>query len=315
MTDHMFNAPGRFRRGNLHTHCTRSDGVLSAEEVCRRYRAHGYDFIAMTDHFVGLFEYPITDTTAYRDDGFTTILGAELHSGAMQNGEIWHILAVGLPTDFAAPNTPVFAAGDDQESGPDIARRARDAGAFVAIAHPHWSGMTEADARSIEAAHAVEVYNHGCFAGCDRGEGFSTLDLLLSEGRKLDLCATDDAHFSEPDHFGGWVMVKSAANTPEALLEALKAGHHYSSQGPDFHGIEWHDKYVVVESSAVASVVVQGQGFAALAVHGESLTRTKVPLTRLNGSSWARVSLIDRNGKRAWCNPVWRGEDGRFGPD
>lgn len=313
MTDQMFNAPGRFYRGNLHTHSTRSDGVLSPEEVCRRYRAEGYDFIAMTDHFVGLFDYPLTDTTPYRDSGFTTILGAELHSGAMQNGEIWHILAVGLPADFAPPDTPFLAARDDQETGPDLARRARHAGAFVAIAHPHWSGMTEADARSIEAAHAVEVYNHGCFAGCDRGEGFLTLDLLLSEGRKLDLCATDDAHFSEPDHFGGWVMVKAAQNTPEALLAALKAGHHYSSQGPDFHAIEWHDTHVVVGSSAVKSVVVQGLGFAALAVHGESLTRTKVPLSRLKESPWARVSLIDRNGKRAWSNPVWRGKDGRFG--
>ncbi|MES2814667.1 MAG: phosphotransferase, partial [Pseudomonadota bacterium] len=38
-----FTAPGRFWRGNLHTHCTNSDGVLSAEEVCRRYKAEGYD--------------------------------------------------------------------------------------------------------------------------------------------------------------------------------------------------------------------------------------------------------------------------------
>ena len=39
----------------------------------------------------------IVDTVPFRDAGFTTILGAELHSGAMSNGELWHILAVGLP--------------------------------------------------------------------------------------------------------------------------------------------------------------------------------------------------------------------------
>ncbi|MEL6736645.1 MAG: phosphotransferase, partial [Pseudomonadota bacterium] len=32
-----FSAPGRFWRGNLHTHSTVSDGVLEPEEVCRRY--------------------------------------------------------------------------------------------------------------------------------------------------------------------------------------------------------------------------------------------------------------------------------------
>ena len=49
-----FTAPGRFWRGNLHTHSTRSDGVLSPQEVCRRYPDEGYDFLALTDHPIGL---------------------------------------------------------------------------------------------------------------------------------------------------------------------------------------------------------------------------------------------------------------------
>ena len=142
-----FTAPGQFWRGNLHTHSTRSDGVLPPEEVCRRYKAEGYDFLALTDHFVGAFGYPIVDTVPMRGEGFTTILGAELHSGAMANGELWHILAVGLPADFAASNTPSFVPVSDQETGPELAARAVAAGAFVAIAHPQWSGLTLADAR------------------------------------------------------------------------------------------------------------------------------------------------------------------------
>ncbi|WP_136658319.1 CehA/McbA family metallohydrolase [Nitratireductor sp. XY-223] len=306
MTDSMFQAPGRFFRGNLHTHSNRSDGALEAEEVCRRYKTEGYDFLALTDHFVGTYGYPITDTRPYRDNQFTTILGAELHSGAMANGELWHILAVGLPLDFEVPNAPHFKPVEDQESGAEIARRAREAGAYVAIAHPQWSALTMEDARTIDAAHAVEVYNHGCGVGADRADGFHTLELLLSEGRRLDLCATDDAHFTEPDHFGGWVMVKAQENRPESLLEALKAGHYYSSQGPDFVGISWSDKTVDVESSAVSSVIVQGQGSAAVAVHGDAMTRTQVSLIRFTDSPWLRVTIVDRDGKRAWCNPVWR---------
>lgn len=306
MTDAMFAAPGTFWRGNLHTHSTRSDGVLDPQEVCRRYAAEGYDFIALTDHFVGAFDYPITDTTPYRSDRFTTILGAELHSGAMENGELWHILAVGLPPDFTPSNTPGFHPIDDQETGPEIARRARDAGAFVAIAHPEWSGLTTDDARSLDAAHAVEVYNHGCAMGCDRPHGFYTLDQLLSEGKRLTLCATDDAHFTEPDHFGGWVMVKARENDPDALLQALKDGHYYSSQGPQFHAVHWADDHVIVETTAVASVIVQGYGTAATAVHGESMTRTRVDLGRCQSSSFLRISVIDRAGKRAWLNPVYR---------
>ena len=238
LRDPAFSATGRVWRGNLHTHSTRSDGVLDPDEVCRRYRDEGYDFLALTDHFVGHYGYPIVDTVPMRTNRFTTILGAELHSGAMQNGELWHILAVGLPADFAPPDAPSFVPVAGQESGPQIAARAVAAGAYVAVAHPQWSGMTVADARSIASAHAVEVYNHGCAMGCDRPDGFHTLDLLLSEGKRLNLIATDDAHFSEPDHFGGWVMVKALENTPEALLAALKAGDFYSSQGPELRGID-----------------------------------------------------------------------------
>jgi len=300
-----FTAPGRFLRGNLHTHSDRSDGVLKPEEVCRRYRAEGYDFLALTDHFVGLFGYPITDTRGLRAPGFTTLLGAELHSGAMANGELWHILAVGLPEDFARSNSPSFQPVAGQETGPEIARRARDAGAFVAIAHPQWSGLTLADARTIDAAHAVEVYNHGCHAGCDRGDGFGINDLLLSEGRRLDLVATDDAHFSEPDHFGGWVMVKAVENEPEAILSALKSGLHYSTQGPEIRRIELTATAVEVECSAAVSVIVQGQGTAARAVHGLSMTRARIALDRFRASPWIRVTVVDAAGRRAWSNPVW----------
>lgn len=305
-SDPAFTQVGRFWRGNLHTHSTRSDGVLSPEEVCRRYRAEGYDFIALTDHFIGDYDYPIVDTVPMRGEGFTTILGAELHSGAMQNGELWHILAVGLPPDFAASNSPSFLPVAGQESGPDIAARAVAAGAFVAIAHPQWSGLTLADARSLSAAHAVEIYNHGCWAGADRGDGAAIADLLLAEGRRLTLIATDDAHFSEPDHFGGWVMVKARENTPADLLAALKAGHFYATQGPELRDVRVEGDHLVVACSAAVSVMALGQGTGAKAVHGASMTQARVPLDRLNNSPWVRAVVVDAAGKRAWSNPIWR---------
>ncbi len=303
-----FSAPGRFWRGNLHTHSTRSDGVLPPEEVCRRYAAEGYDFMALTDHFVGRYGYPITDTRAYRSNRFTTLLGAELHSGALVNGEVWHILAVGLPDDFAPSHSPEFKPVANQETGPEIAARAVAAGAFVAVAHPQWSGLTLADARSLTAAHAVEIYNHGCHMGCDRGDGFGIADLLLSEGRRLSLIATDDAHFSEPDHFGGWVMVKAEENSPEALLAALKAGLFYSSQGPEIRALHLEDGAVEVECSAASAVIVLGHGSAGVAVHGHSMTRARVTLDpRCVASPWLRVTVVDAAGKRAWSNPIWKG--------
>ncbi|HMO07922.1 MAG TPA: CehA/McbA family metallohydrolase [Paracoccaceae bacterium] len=301
-----FTAPGRFWKGNLHTHSTRSDGVLPPDEVCRRYREAGYDFLALTDHFVGAYGYPIVDTVPFRTNAFTTLPGAELHSGTMANGELWHILAVGLPPDFAPSDSPDFAPRAGQETGPELAARAAAAGAFVAIAHPQWSGLTLADARSLAAAQAVEVYNHGCLVDSDRPDGTAIADLLLAEGRRLTLIATDDAHFAEADHFGGWVMVKAEANEPGALLAALLAGHFYSSQGPEIHDLRISPDAVEVDCSPAATVIVQGAGTAAVAVQGQAMTTARLPLRRLGASPFLRVTVRDGQGRRAWSNPHFR---------
>ncbi|MGC9448974.1 PHP domain-containing protein [Cereibacter johrii] len=305
MTLSAFTAPGRFWRGNLHTHSTRSDGCLEPAEVCRRYRDEGYDFLALTDHFVGRYGYPITDTRPFRAPGFTTLLGAELHSGPMENGELWHILAVGLPEDFPPPDAPDFRALPGQETGPALAARAVAAGAFVAVAHPQWSGLTLADARSLSAAHAVEIYNHGCAMGCERPDGAALADLLLTEERRLTLIATDDAHFTEPDHFGGWVMVKAEENAPEALLAALKRGDFYASQGPELRRIARDGDWIELDCSAVTAIVLQGAGTAATALHGASMTRARLPIERFRESPFLRVTIRDAAGRRAWSNPIY----------
>ena len=305
MPTRFFTSAGQFYRGNLHTHSTRSDGVLDPKEVCRRYRAEGYDFIALTDHFVGLFDYPITDATACLGKDFSTIQAAELHTGQMDNGYLWHLLALGLPSDFTPPDAPHFLPVEGSESGTALARRARDAGAFVVLAHPHWSRMSEADARSITAAHAVEIYNHSCAVDNDRGESLMVLDYLLNQDHRLNLIAADDAHFRNPDHFGGWVMVKSAENTPEALLAALKAGEFYSSQGPQILDIRICEASVEVDCSSSVTIIVQGKGTATATLHGTSMTTARLSRERLADSPWLRVTVLDRAGKRAWSNPVW----------
>ncbi|MEM9044676.1 MAG: CehA/McbA family metallohydrolase [Pseudomonadota bacterium] len=300
-----FANPGSFWRGNLHTHSDFSDGALPAEEVCRRYSDAGYDFLCLSDHFVGRYEYPITDTSAFRTNRFTTILGAEVHSGAMANGEIWHLLAVGLPKDFTPSNSPDFLPREDQENGAEIAARCREAGAFVAVAHPQWYGQTLADALTIEAAHAVEIYNHGCAIECGRGDGWAICDLMLSTGRRLNAIATDDAHFKGPDHFGGWVMVKAEANTPETLLQALKDGAFYSSTGPELHDVMVDGDTIQVACSPVAHIIAVGQNAASAQVHGRNLTRGELSLDRFREHGWVRITAMDELGRCAWSNPIW----------
>lgn len=291
-----FDGPGRLWRGNLHGHSTGSDGALAPSEVCTRYRMAGYDFVCISDHFLPRYGHPVTDTRPHRTPRFTTLLGAELHAPSTGQGDLWHIVAAGLPADFAPP-----AGG---ETGPELAARAAEAGAFVALAHPHWSQLDLADALSVPAAHAVEVYNNKAAIEVDRGEGLVLFDALLHAGRRVGAIASDDSHWHNADAFGGWVMVRAEDNTPEALLGGLKAGAYYASQGPEIHSIERDGDWIEVTCSPARSIILAGaRGWRERSV-GEGLTSARLPLNAEDGG-WRRLIIRDALGRRAWSNPEW----------
>lgn len=304
-----FSTPGRFWRGNLHTHSSLSDGARAPEQVIEAYKSAGYDFLQLSDHFMARFGWPIADTRRWRANNFTTLIGAELHAPATRVGDPWHILATGLPLDFAAP-------GPD-ESGPQLAARARAQGAFIAIAHPAWSQLTIEDGRALAAAHAVEIYNHGSAVENDRGDGFYLLDQLLSEGRRLSGLATDDAHFQQGDYdaFGGFVEVKAQSLEPEALLAALKAGAFYSSQGPRIHDLSISARETRIECSPAHAITLVTGSSRALSKIGRHITEATFDMSglaagyRASGApAWVRATIIDAAGRRAWSNPIWMDE-------
>lgn len=297
LCDPAFAMPGQFYKGNIHTHSNRSDGALDPEEVCRRYREAGYDFIALTDHFMARYDFPIVDTRPFRTDEFTTLLGAEVHAPQTALGELWHVLAVGLPADFA-PTGPT-------ESGAALAQRCIDAGAFVAIPHPGWYALTTADAATIPNAHAVEIYNHTSQVRTDRGDGAYLIDQLLAEGRRIAICATDDAHFHCNDAFGGFVMVKAQANDPAALLAALRSGAYYSSQGPLIEDVRFQGGHVEITCSPASSVIALGRGSLAVQNREPGTTRAVLPLDRIRSGGFVRIAIVDEHGRRAWTNPIW----------
>jgi len=294
-----FDKPGRFYRGNLHTHSTDSDGVLSPEDVCKFYRENGYDFLAVTDHFMERFDWPISDTTPYRNDDFTTIIGAELHPRKTEFGNYWHILAVGLPLDFAPYK--------DGETAAEVATRALAAGAFVALAHPQWYTLTEADVISLGDVHAIETFNSGGEI-TEMGDSWHYIDLMSMRGRRYGGVAGDDAHFNKDDYLGGWVMVRSTSLDPDALLEALKNGHYYSSTGITIHDVQITADTVRVRCSPAELVILRGSAFGPkgpIFAHERGYGLTEVELDRTRIRDFGRIIVRGADGSHAWTNPLW----------
>lgn len=300
---------GRSWRGNLHCHSNRSDGQWEPERIVAAYRDAGYDFIVLPDHFEANYGWRVTDTRAFRDEEFTTIIGAELSSGSWTGRTTYWVVAAGIPVDFDPP-----PAGSHAEA----IQQARDAGAFVVMLHPGLNNLPLAFADDLPcfgAVDAVEIYNHYIAVGGantpDLASGAYFLDGLLERGRRLLVTAGDDAHFRHPrDRFGAWVEVQSDSLDPESLLASLKAGRYYSTQGPALRQLVVDGDTLHVESTEAYSILLSSGGdtwhHAALEVNerGAPVTEADFDLSPFRGS-FCRVTVIDADGRRAWSNPIW----------
>ena len=291
-----------FFRGNLHGHSTHSDGEFDPVEVVGIYRSRGYDFTCLSDHLwkdERFCAQSVLDsgTLALDGDGFITIPSAEIHCFGKRytRDGLWHILANGLPADFAM-------AGED-ETAPELVDRALEAGAFVSIPHPEWYALSDAETMSVAKAHAVEVYNHAAVLESGRGMGLAAADHLLNEGRRVSLVATDDSHGRIDDAGGGWVMVAADRLDADSIIEALKAGRHYSSTGPELRSLEWDNGSLTVESSPAAQINVAGSGAFSQGRFGDGITRAVFELGEVE-SGFFRVTVTDSAGLRAWSNPI-----------
>ena len=304
--DLLRKGEGRFYRGNLHCHSDRSDGKASPEAVARAYRDAGYDFICLSDHFEARYGWSVTDTRELGTPTFATIIGAELSSTAWEERKVFWVVAAGLPVDFEPPP------GDDHA---EAITRAREAGAFITLLHPGLNNLPLAAVDGLpgfDAINAVEIYNHNTAqAHPERAEGAYMADGLLERGRRLMLCAGDDAHFIfAADRFGAWEEVHAEALDPQALLDALKSGSYYSTQGPRFERLELDDDQLHVGTSEVACIALDGGGdrwqdaTETRADNSGSITEATFDLEPFRGS-YCRVTAIDATGSRAWSNPVW----------
>lgn len=266
--------------------------------MCAFYRSAGYDFLCISDHFMERFGYPLTDTAPFEANGFVTIRGAELHAPQMESGELWHILGIGLPADFAPPQP--------DETGPSISPRALNTGAFVAAAHPAWYLAGEDEIRALGPIHAIETWNVTSADLNGRPDSWYVLDRLLSQGAHYTACVGDDAHFTDErdDALKAWVLVKSEELSATAIVDALKRGAYYSSTGPEIVSISLESRgRLKIRSSPANWVFATGGGAQTAHVRGVDLTEAELDISTFE-STWCRVTVRDKEGRLAWCNPI-----------
>lgn len=218
-------------KGNLHTHTTLSDGVYPPEETAAVYRDAGYHFIAITDH--------LKYYDGWSGPDFIVLDGIECHDNEYKPGRVCHITGVGLsspPPDLPAGTSPQR-----------IMDTLKEHGAFVTLAHPAWSLMHHQDTLELTGYDAVEIYSGISHTYAGRGMSDGYTDVLAAAGRFPLLTAVDDSHFHDRDALLGYVMVNAPALTRESLLDSLRRGRFYASNGPSIRQIRIGEGRILVE--------------------------------------------------------------------
>jgi histidinol phosphatase-like PHP family hydrolase len=295
-----FASTGRWFRGNLHTHSNRSDGMAPPEEVIAEYRAAGYDFLVLTDHFEARWGWTVTDTAAARDESFTTLLGVELSSADWDDEDVFWVNAIGLAADFQGP-------APDEPHAALIHRAAQD-GAYNVLLHPGLTNLLDFDRLPVQDLHAVETYNlNAAYSWPDQAEGRYALDALLARDHRLHVAVGDDAHWLHRwDRFGAWVQVRAEHLDPEALLRALHAGAYYATQGPRIDDVRVEGDRVHVTCSRARAIALTGiHGWRSDVAEGDpTLEGAVLDIGKLRSPYW-RLTVTAPDGTRAWTNPVW----------
>ena len=303
-----------WRKGNLHTHTTNSDGDAPPEHVAGWYEEHGYDWLCISDHnHLTILKEAESGSRAWP----LLVLGEEVTARA--GGEIpVHINAYGIER---------LVEPFENESVIDTLRenvkRIIEAGGMASINHPNFRwALTVTDLLSVEGYRFIEVFNGHPAVNNIGGGGSpgaeSMWDELLSAGRKVWGLATDDAHHYTGE-FGttrsnpgrGWVQVRTEKLDQASVLSAMSDGDFYSTSGVTIGDMAISSTGISLDidpenssyGGARYTTVFHGKGGRVLE-RVDGLSPRYVPRSQ---DVYVRATVHSSTGAMAWTQPVFAG--------
>jgi hypothetical protein len=295
-------------KGNTHTHSFVSDGDSAPPVVCAWYKAHGYDFLCMTDHNHP-FDAAWLVGTGIADSSFLVIPGVEITTVA--EGLPVHLNGLGISV---MPELPVYSSIEALLQGSIDSIRAL--GGVPIVNHPnfYWA-LTPKHLLGLNNCNLFEIWNAS--TNCNNlgaGGKPSTDDFwngLLTAGQTWHGIASDDAHDFAGEFWGykslpgqAFIVVNCEKLEQQQILAALEAGHFYSSTGIMLETLEMSDSTVQLEIQAQHHYTYTSE---LLAPNGEVLATqfgTKVEFHLPEDITSARVRIFDSDGSRLWTNTI-----------
>ncbi len=303
----------RWYKGNTHTHTLNSDGDSTPDEVVRWYREHDYHFLVLSDHNF-LTSVDALNALHGADEQFLVIRGEEV-TDRFQDKPI-HVN--GLDVEQVVPPQGGASVAETLQRNVDAIRAVSG---IPHINHPNFRwALTAQEMKAVNRYKLFEIYNGHPSVNNMGGGGRPGLeeiwDTLLSSGKEVYGLAVDDAHSfkgewspdaSRPGR--GWVMVRAARLTTEAILAAMEEGQFYASTGVELEDYQvTRDKMLVdIKETASSKYRVQfiGEGGRLLQEVPEDLA-----VYEFKGNErYVRARILESNGRMAWLQPAFVAKD------
>jgi len=294
-------------KGNTHTHSNLSDGDSPPQVVADWYRAHGYQFLIITDH------NKLTDPAAHVKPAadFILIPGEEI-SAAFEGAPI-HVNALGIQKQL-----PVASGKSKIETLQRNIDLAADDGGLAQIDHPNWHYAFGAREMSrVTRCSLFELDNAS--SGCNN-EGDAThpsteamWDEMLSKGQAMYGVASDDAHHfakfgPQYDNPGkGWIVVRVNKLSAKDILSGIARGDFYASTGVELEDVRCRDGELAVSvKPAIGKTYrVQFIGPGGKIVADEAGVKASCGIPDAP-DAYLRAKVIAGDGTFAWTQPVRR---------
>ena len=289
-------------KANLHTHSTASDGRLEPQEVIRRYAEHGYDLLALTDHF------KTHDLKQYDNHGMLLVSGAEVHPPfGVPDKSPWHVVALNVPQEWECSREKI-----QEMTIQETIDYVNSVNGVPIVAHPYWCGFSSADLMPLKNYSIMEVFNTECIY-IGRAYNQQTWDELLQAGQNINAVAVDDMH-KESSLFQGFTVICAEERTVESAIEALRKGNFYASRGPLFEKLSFENGIFSADFTPVVNVKAMmtapygrflPQVFAPEADTVEPVTHVEFDFSEFKyPGAYLRLQITDKDGLDAWSNPI-----------
>ncbi len=283
------DCPGEFRKAQLHVHTSLSyDSDIPPEKVVASYIADGYQFVVITDHD------RYSDLSHLGTEHCLVIPGIEATIPAL----FWpiplgkHLVMINPPPDLS-PYTPV------QER----IERVEQYGGVTIPAHLSWRGGAGSgrwfpkELLKLKNLRLVEIYSP---YSRDPVDFIIWHKLNLNSGPSHPIwgVAVDDSHVGSNNR--GWIVVKTPAVTLANLINALKNGAFYATEGPSLMTrVDGRDIYASAPDAQWLRFYDAKNQVIGVFRSNEGVYHC------LGDEGFVRVEAVDADNYIAWSQPFW----------